>query len=238
MKVMAVSDLHGNLDGLDPAGCDVVAVAGDFSKMYGFGYWHVYRQAKWIKSRFFDFVSSYPDVEFVVVPGNHDLSFDSRYSGGVDWRADLASRPGNLMFLLDSGTDVRGLKFWGTPWIPPISDMWAFESTDERQKAAFSLIPAGLDVLISHSPPRIPGSEVDISDFGKTKSRPFGSWALADSVSEKKPRYVFCGHIHTGDHSPVEFVGSTVYNVSRLDERYDIRYEPLILDIQSAEDSV
>ena len=238
MKLMAVSDLHGNLDGLDPSGCDVVAVAGDFSKMYGFGYWHVYSQTGWIKKKFFDFVSSYPDVQFVVTPGNHDLSFDPRYNSN-DWRADLQDCPQNLRFLVDSGAEILGLKFWGTPWVPPISGVWAFEADDKKQKLAFSLIPNGVDVLISHSPPRIPDRELDVSDFGTTKSRPFGSWMLADAVSEKKPRYMFCGHIHTGDHAPAEFAGSTVYNVSRLNESYEIRYEPLILDVQPAtEDNI
>ena len=37
---------------------------------------------------------------------------------------------------------------------------------------------------------------------------------------------VFCGHIHTGQHGGVDFAGSRIYNISRLDERYEIAYEP------------
>ena len=47
----------------------------------------------------------------------------------------------------------------------------------------------------------------------------------------KRPRLVFCGHIHTGQHVGVDFEGSRIYNVSRLDERYEIAYEPTWVDV-------
>lgn len=40
MKVMAVSDLHGSLEGLDPRGAEIVVVAGDLAPMKGWGIWH------------------------------------------------------------------------------------------------------------------------------------------------------------------------------------------------------
>ena len=52
MKIMAVSDLHGSLEGLDPRGADVVVVAGDLAPMKGWGIWHVNDQVKWINQRF------------------------------------------------------------------------------------------------------------------------------------------------------------------------------------------
>lgn len=57
-----------------------------------------------------------------------------------------------------------------------------------------------------------------------------------------KPRYLFCGHIHTGDHEPLTTAhddgSSTVcYNVSRLDENYEIAYDPRVLEIEPREDS-
>ena len=63
----------------------------------------------------------------------------------------------------------------------------------------------------------------------------FGSLDLTDEIARKRPRFVFCGHIHTGDHVPVVLdhgeSSTTVYNVSRLDEDYEIAYEPLRLEI-------
>jgi hypothetical protein len=45
---MAISDLHGNLEGLDPSGADVVVLAGDIAPLRGRGVWHVNDQKKWI----------------------------------------------------------------------------------------------------------------------------------------------------------------------------------------------
>ena len=37
MKIYAISDLHGQLEGLDPRGADLVLEAGDFAPMNGWG---------------------------------------------------------------------------------------------------------------------------------------------------------------------------------------------------------
>ena len=48
MRIMATSDLHGNLEGLDPKGADVVVLAGDVAPLRGRGPWHINDQKKWI----------------------------------------------------------------------------------------------------------------------------------------------------------------------------------------------
>ena len=54
---------------------------------------------------------------------------------------------------------------------------------------------------------------------------------LTEAIVKKRPRIVFCGHIHTGQHGGVDFGTSRIYNVSRLDERYEIAYEPTWVDV-------
>ena len=117
----------------------------------------------------------------------------------------------------------------GTPWVPIISYSWAFEGEHDTLKRWFSKIPSAIDVLITHSPPRIPGSDVDRSI--QTDSEHFGSGELTEAIIDKRPRFVFCGHIHTGLHGGVDFEGSRVYNVSRLDENYEIAYEPTWIEV-------
>ena len=71
MRIMATSDLHGNLDGLDPTGADVVVLAGDIAPLRGRGVWHINDQKKWINKRFREWTASYPDIQFVGgCPGN------------------------------------------------------------------------------------------------------------------------------------------------------------------------
>ena len=224
MQIMATSDLHGNLEGIDPSGVDVVVLAGDIAPLRGRGVWHINEQKKWINKKFREWTSSYPDTRFVIIPGNHDfypiahILFKGR---DIDWKFDFSP---NVHFLGDEGTEIDGVKFYGTPWVPIISYSWAFEGEHDTLVDWFSKIPSGLDVLVTHSPPRIPGSDVDRSI--QTNSEHFGSHELAEAIIEKCPRYVFCGHIHTGFHGGVDFGSSRIYNVSRLDENYEIAYEP------------
>ena len=51
MKIFAVSDMHGRMEGLEPEGCDMVVIAGDFAVMKGWGYWHINEQVKWVKKK-------------------------------------------------------------------------------------------------------------------------------------------------------------------------------------------
>lgn len=55
-------------------------------------------------------------------------------------------------------------------------------------------------------------------------------------LSSAKPKMVFCGHIHTGDHTTLEIehkdgMKTVCQNVSRLDERYEIAYEPTVVEV-------
>jgi len=231
IRIMAVSDTHGMLDGLDPSGCEICVIAGDFSRQTGFGRWHMKEQRDWIHDEFFAWTNSFSDTMFIVIAGNHDLCLDpamtSRYTG-ENWKIEW---PSNVKYLCDFGIEAYGLKFYGSPWVPIINYRWAFETEHDMLKKKFSAIPKNIDVLITHTPPRLPGYAGDISlDFG-TGSERFGSSELAEAVFEKKPCYVFCGHIHSGSHKPFLFDNTIVQNVSRVDESYKIKYEPSIVVI-------
>lgn len=226
MKIYAISDLHGQLEGLDPKGADIVIVAGDFAPMKGWGVWHVNDQVKWINKRFVAWCAKYPEVEFVVIPGNHDL---------FAVRGDVPTKvvwPKNVHFLVDREVEVKGLRIAGSSWIPPISGRWAFETSGEEELARrFAWIPEGLDILVTHTPPHVEGWNVDVSL--QTQSPHFGSAALAEAIRRAKPKLAFCGHIHTGDHRVHELkhrdgTMTRVYNVSRLDEDYSVAYDPRI----------
>ena len=226
MKIYAVSDLHGNLDGLDPCDADLVVIAGDLAPMKGWGVWHVNDQVKWINRKFSAWCEKYPKTEFAVIPGNHDLFAQ---------RDDVPTKvvwPSNVYFIADKVVDVKGLRIAGSPWIPPISGRWAFETRDEEDLLKrFAWIPEGVDILITHTPPFFAEWDVDVSL--QTQSPHFGSRALTETIARVKPRLVFCGHIHTGDHRVHDIVHENgqitkIYNVSRLDEDYAVAYEPQI----------
>ena len=234
MKVLATSDMHGNLDGLNLDGIDVAFLAGDIAPLKGRGPWHVYDQLKWMKTKFKDWCEQWPNTKIVFVPGNHDFfpiakdKFRAQLAGH-DLNIDLAE---NAQMLIDSFAVVNGLQVYGTPWVPIISHSWAFEADRDFLCQKFDLIPEGLDVLLTHAPPHISRDDyIDVSiQWGGSEA--FGSCELAKYAFARSPRYLFCGHIHSGDHSETDLGDVQCYNVSRVDERYEIAYEPLILDIE------
>ena len=137
MKIMVTSDLHGNLEGLDPKGADVVVIAGDIALLRGRGSWHVNKQREWINTQFHEWTESYSDIQFVIIPGNHDFFPIAHllFKGmGFDWKYGFSP---NVHFLSDAGTEINGISFYGTPWVPIISYSWAFEGEPNKLKRWF-----------------------------------------------------------------------------------------------------
>lgn len=237
VKILATSDLHGFCDGLQEA-CEtfcpaVLVIAGDLHPaVIGTD------PDDWFRKTFFPIVSKLR-CEVVAIPGNHDfwLASHSQHIFGTSSKNDIAKiAPKNFHLLLDSEITLYGLRFYGTPWVPWISGHWCFESHDEDLKPWFSNIPSGIDVLISHSPPKFAGSNLDVS-----LERPvqyqchYGSVSLAEAIERAKPQYCFCGHIHSGDHAEFKApCGTRIFNVSRVNEHYQIYYAPQKLEISKS----
>ena len=229
MKLFVTSDLHGKIEGLDPQGADLVLMAGDIAPIHSLDAFGICRQAEWVSDCFCAWCRKYPDVQFRFIPGNHDwFATDRNLLSEIRW-------PDNARMLVDEADEVCGLKLYGTPWVPYINGCWAFETTDDSQlDEHFSLIPDGLDILLTHAPPRLPRQKIDVSL--QWNSPHFGSPALTKSIKRAKPCYVFCGHIHTGDHRPIPLRHSNgrltmVRNVSRIDENYEIAFPPVELSV-------
>ena len=229
MKFYVVSDLHGNLEGLDPSGVDAVLIAGDFSVMTGWGAAHMAYQLFWVQDVFCKWCVTYPKTMFFVVPGNHDL-----FAEREELRATI-KWPSNVKMLVDEGCEFNGHGIYGAPWVPFINGSWAFEEVfPGHLKERFAAIPNDLDILITHSPPMIRHKKIDVSI--DANSPHFGSADLTDAIMRFRPRFVFCGHIHTGDHNPITIDyadgrRTILRNVSRLDEEYKVRYEPYIFEL-------
>lgn len=230
MTIYATSDLHGQLDGLNPSLHDVCVIAGDIGPLKGFGPWHIHDQAKWMRKHFCGFCKKFPDIEFIIIPGNHDWAAMKQIDSEnrVDNRVEF---PPNVHLLIDSEVTVKGKRFYGTPWVPIINYHWAYEADSYTLMEKFEKIPDGIDVLVTHSPPYIADNnfiDVSLQHGGMTH---FGSKELAEVVLRKRPKVVFSGHIHSGDHTEQNFDGVRCFNVSRIDERYEIAYEPTTVTI-------
>ena len=229
MKIFAVSDMHGQLEGLDPKGVDLVLVAGDFAPMHGWSTRDLDYQVCWVNSILLEWISSYPKTQFRFIPGNHDL-----FAQNGEFLSEVRL-PTNAKLLIDQSDEVDGLRIYGTPWVPYINGRWAFEEMGAgRLREKFEKIPVGIDILLTHTPPRIRHKKIDVSIERNTPH--LGSLELTDAILAREPRFVFCGHIHTGDHNPLVVTNhdgseTIAWNVSRLNEDYRICYEPFILEL-------
>ena len=225
-RILATSDLHGLLDGLrsecNKAKPDVLVIAGDIQPAV------IGLDVKdWFKRKFFRMVRALK-CEVVAIPGNHDFCLAANADDIVGGMA-----PKNFHYLVDSGETVCGLRFHGTPWVPWISGHWCWESDEDDLVDKFAQIgKTRPHILVSHTPPRIYNCGVDVSIQNIRNRGPFGSTSLTKAILSFCPSHCICGHIHSGDHTKwVMENGTRVYNVSRVDERYQIAYKPTLIEI-------
>lgn len=229
--IVATSDIHGLLEGIEEVcknyNADILTISGDIEPADIF-----VSKPYWFERKFFPLIGKL-NCEVVATPGNHDFYLAAQYDAIK--RNDKGSIPNNFHLLIDEETTVKGIRIYGTPWVPFIDGRWCFEGMDEDLADKFSLIPEGTDVLLTHSPPYIPHKAIDQScDYPSEHRRHFGSKSLAKEIQKKWPRVCLCGHIHSGDHDPVaittqkeglNFHGTEIFNVSRVNENYTIAYK-------------
>ena len=90
--------------------------------------------------------------------------------------------------------EVKGVQIWGTPWTKPKHKRLGqpdkykmFEKSSEFLVAAYSKMPSGIDVLVSHSTPAVPDSWIAGDPACK-----FGNETLSSFIKEKVPTVCVC----------------------------------------------
>lgn len=206
MRIVAISDTHTMHDRLTIPDGDVLVHAGD---LCGNG-------TVLEVERFDKFLSRLPHTHKVVIAGNHDWCFAR---DPVIARAALV----HGTYLEDSGVELDGVRFWGSPWQPEFMQ-WAFNlPLGEALRAKWALIPDGTDVLITHGPPRGYGDRC-------FDGREVGCPDLLAAIDRLQPAAHICGHIHEG--YGVRARGRTqCVNASSCDLRYRPIQAPIIIDL-------
>ena len=96
----------------------------------------------------------------------------------------------------------------------------------------FNKIPTDVDIILTHTPPKVESPEwkIDVSELDT--SIHCGSSALTKAIDGRLNSVdLFCGHIHSGDHDTNAYYLShdiKIMNVSYLDENYRPHYPPNI----------
>ena len=227
MKIVAISDIHGDL--IKVPKCDVVCICGDILPL------HIQRNYKeswaWLINEFTPWANSLKCKHVVFIAGNHDFIFEDCHNLGVDIKNIWKEHP-KIHYLIDEGVEIDGKKFYGSPWCPNLSN-WAFYKNSEGLIEQFSKIH-DCDVLLTHCPPQI-GNAGTVLETNYNYMRDFGCGELRDCLNEKKINWVISGHIHSGNHEITKYFNGihdiNIVNVSIKNEGYDIAYKPFKFEI-------
>lgn len=163
---------------------------------------------------FLEWFSELPYAHKVLIAGNHDFFFEVASPDEV--AALIAEYPG-ITYLNESGAVIEGIKFWGSP-ITPYFHNWAFNRFHNEIQKHWDLIPADVDVLITHGPPN---GILDVVRYDRTH---VGCPKLREKVREVKPQVHVFGHIHEGMGKHEED-GTVFINASVVDFRYELYHE-------------
>lgn len=213
MKVVCISDTHGDHRSVRLPDGDVLVHAGDITA-------HGSREDY---LDFLDWFGAQPFAARVFVAGNHDRWLEQ---APIEAR-ELAVRAG-VDWLDDSGIAIDGLRIWGSPITPRFFD-WSFmRDPGDAIEAHWRLIPDDTDLLVTHGPPHGVLDQVERAPgvFEHT-----GCPSLRDTLDRVRPSAHVFGHIHEG-RGEARLASVRCLNVSTMNQGYRIAHEPVTLELQ------
>lgn len=233
MIVVPMSDLHGYLpkpEQVPP--CDVVCICGDIVPL-------AYQNndvasIAWFCLNFVPWTDKLECKKVVFVAGNHDFMFEhimfnsrGKQKTPSENMDDLL--PGGhrgqhkIVYLRDNSVEIEGKKFYGTPWVSGLPG-WAFNKTEEELEEKWKQMPKRADVLLTHAPTNEWDMGTVLQQRQFNTGANYGSVALSNALKEREIKHVFCGHVHSGLHMPVQYKDNCwIANVSVMDEDYKVQ---------------
>jgi len=208
-RIVCISDTHGQHAKLSVPDGDILIHAGDFmafgdtpKEIVDFSHW----------------LAKQSHRHKVVIAGNHDLMFE-RHPGAARGLLD------NAIYLENSGVELMGLKFWGSP-VQPEFNNWAFNvARGAAIRRYWQMIPEDTDVLVTYGPP------FGVLDQSHPSAAHLGCEELAKTVEQIRPVLNVFGHIH-GGHGQVTADGTRFVNASQVNEEYRLVYKPEVVVIE------
>lgn len=232
MRLVIISDTHGLHPWLNMPEGDVLIHAGDWC--HGFG-------SVAEMKRFADWIAEQPYAAKIVIAGNHDFPAQDNEA-----RCRGNFRKRGVHYLRDSGVDIDGVSFWGSPWQPEYGGMAFNLPRGDDLWDKWRRIPKALDVLITHGPPLgILDNATSPDDlFGEDRS--VGCKQLLRRVRQVKPKLHCFGHIHVS-HGREEIDGTCFINAANasghmamgmklseeLVEKTSFRRDPVVFDLET-----
>lgn len=207
LTLVCIADTHERHDYLEVPEGDVLIHAGDCSftgtipAIVAFNNW----------------LGTLPHKHKIFIAGNHDWLFQTN-------PALAKSLLTNATYLQDSGVEIEGFKFWGSP-VSPEFNSWAFNRKRGKEiNKHWKMIPMDTDVLITHGPPH---GVLDRTQRGQS----VGCKNLENRAFIVQPQFHIFGHIHEG-YGMRCANGTTYINASSVNASYIYANAPIIVDLE------
>lgn len=185
-RVTVISDTHCRHDEMNPPAGDLLIHCGDMFNLSSRAPRLISEMDEWFGRQKFE--------RILCTGGNHDRILET----------DLTRRSQpfrNAHFLKDEVVEFRGLKIFGAPWVPDLKTHAFFQSRSSLA-SAWARVPADVDILVTHTPPK---GILDTSSRGRSLGCP----SLADELKRISPRVHCFGHVHAAAGS--REVGKTLF---------------------------
>jgi Icc-related predicted phosphoesterase len=207
MKLICLSDTHTHHRRVEIPKGDILIFAGDIC--------HKGKDLAVIQD-FNTWLGELPHPHKIVIAGNHDNLLEKEPHKIKDWLS-------NAIYLEDSGIELNGLKFWGSPVTPWFLGTAFNVGRGRAIREYWNKIPFGTDVLITHGPPK---GILDRVFWGIQA----GCKDLYRAVEEVKPKVHIFGHIHER-RGFTQNENTKFYNVSIMNAKWQPENPVTVIEI-------
>ncbi len=211
-KIVCISDTHCQLSQVKIPDGDILVHCGD---------WTMLGEQQEIIA-FGKHLRKLPHKVKIILPGNHDLTFDKNHEKYHKDRLKWLNMDDRTVLLINEAMIIEGISFYATSLVQPIGNpyrTWGFEANETYKLEKYSKVTYPIDILLSHSPPR-----------GIMDGNNYGCKAIKYLVDTTQPKYHIFGHCHEG-YGTAKIGDTTFVNASICTRQYTATNKPIVIEV-------
>lgn len=222
MKIAIFGCPHGRHDQLTIPDADILICTGDYTR--------VDRQSD--VTEFLTWFAKQPHAHKILIAGNHNRMAEDNPVLFLRLLKECAL-PHRITYLQDGGTEIMGLKIWGSPVSPSFCD-WAFNRDRGAPiRAHWDLIPDDTQILVTHGPAYGHLDLVPAEYVQNGRDRHQGCHDLREVIDTRLKRLkLHChSHLHSEGCQTKVVNGVTFVNGAVVGEDYRVRGQIQVVNL-------